>query len=148
MISVIPVFYAVAMEVGAIAALVFGRLLDRIGFFILIVAFALSALFAPFVFLGGESLALIGMMLWGIGMGAQDSLLKAVLTKVVSAAKRSTAFGLFDTGFGVAWFLGSAAMGFLYDKSITAVIVFSVVSQLIALPVFLWGKAKSKGETL
>jgi len=142
--NVIPVFYAVAMGVGAIAALVFGRLLDRIGFPILIVAFALSALFAPFVFLGGASVALIGMMLWGIGMGAQDSLLKAVLTKVVSAAKRSTAFGLFDTGFGIAWFLGSAAMGFLYDKSITTVIVFSVLFQLVALPIFLWGRAESK----
>jgi len=142
--NLVPVFYAVAMGVGAIAALVFGRLLDRIGFPILIVAFALSALFAPFVFLGGASVALIGMALWGIGMGAQDSLLKAVLTKVVSAAKRSTAFGLFDTGFGIAWFLGSAAMGFLYDKSITAVIVFSVVFQLLAIPIFFWGRAESK----
>src|SRR5438309_1114161 len=142
--NVVPVFYAVAMGVGAIAALVFGRLLARIGFPILIVAFALSALFAPFVFLGAASVALIGMMLWGVGMGAQDSLLKAVLTKVVSAAKRSTAFGLFDTGFGIAWFLGSAAMGFLYDKSITAVIVFSVVFQLLALPIFFWGRAESK----
>ena len=142
--NLVPVFYAVAMGFGAIASLVFGRLLDRIGFPILILAFALSAWFAPFVFLGGASLALIGMMLWGVGMGAQDSLLKAVLTKVVSAAKRSTAFGLFDTGFGIAWFLGSAAMGFLYDKSITAVIVFSVVLQLIALPIFFWGRVESK----
>ena len=141
--NLVPVFYAVAMGIGAIASLVFGRLLDRIGFPILIVAFVLSALFAPFVFLGGASLALIGMMLWGLGMGAQDSLLKAVLTKVVSAAKRSTAFGLFDTGFGVAWFLGSAAMGFLYDKSISAVIVFSVVLQLIALPIFFWGRVEA-----
>jgi predicted MFS family arabinose efflux permease len=141
--NVIPVFYAVGMGAGAIAAVVFGRLLDRIGLPILILAFVLSALFAPFVFLGGASLALIGMMLWGVGMGAQDSLLKAVLTKVVAAAKRSTAFGLFDTCFGVAWFLGSAAMGFLYDRSITAVIVFSVVLQLVALPAFFWAGAES-----
>jgi len=74
---------------------VFGRLLDRIGFPILIFAFFLSKLFAPFVFLGGASLALVGMMLWGLGMGAQDSLLKAVLTSVVPAAKRSTAIWSF-----------------------------------------------------
>src|SRR4029077_21142943 len=67
--------------------------------------------YSPFVFLGGARLALIGMMLWCFGMGAQDSLLKAVLTSVVSAAKRSTAFGVFDTGFGIAWFLGSALLG-------------------------------------
>jgi predicted MFS family arabinose efflux permease len=144
--NVIPVFYAVAMGAGAIASLVFGRLLDRIGFPVLIFAFVLSALFAPFVFLGGASLALIGMTLWGVGMGAQDSLLKAVLTKEVSAGARSTAFGLFDTGFGIAWFLGSAAMGFLYDKSLTTLIVFSVISQLIALPIFLWGRAKSSAQ--
>jgi predicted MFS family arabinose efflux permease len=113
----------------------------------LILAFFLSALFAPFVFLGGASVALVGMMLWGVGMGAQDSLLKAVLTKVVSAGKRSTAFGLFDTSFGVAWFLGSAAMGFLYDKSISTLILFSMISQVIALPIFFWGReSKSAGD--
>src|SRR6266852_4365691 len=136
--NVIPVFYAVAMGVGAIAALVFGRLLDRIGLPILLLAFFLSAFFAPFVFLGGAGVALIGMTLWGLGMGAQDSLLKAVLTSVVSAAKRSTAFGVFDTGFGIAWFLGSALLGFLYDHSIVSVIVVSVGLQLLALPLFLW----------
>ena len=137
--NVIPVFYSVAMAMGALSALLFGRLLDRIGFPILILAFFLSALFAPFVFLGGAGVALVGMMLWGLGMGAQDSLLKAVLTSVVSAAKRSTAFGVFDTGFSIAWFLGSALLGFLYDRSIVSMIVISVVFQLLALPLFLWG---------
>lgn len=75
------------------------------------------------------------MVLWGIGMGAQVSLLKAVLANVVPAEKRSTAFGVFDTGFGIAWFLGSAAMGLLYDKSILVLVLFSVVLQIAALPV-------------
>jgi len=108
---------------------VFGRLLDRIGFPILIFAFFLSKLFAPFVFLGGASLALVGMMLWGLGMGAQDSLLKAVLTSVVPAAKRSMAFGVFDTAFGIAWFLGSATLGFLYDRSIVTVRAYLIFLQ-------------------
>ena len=129
---------------GALSALLFGRLLDRIGFPILLLAFFLSALFAPFVFLGGAGVALIGMMLWGLGMGAQDSLLKAVLTSVVSAAKRSTAFGVFDTGFGIAWFLGSALLGFLYDRSIVSMIIISVVLQLLALPLFLWGNTSKR----
>jgi hypothetical protein len=51
------------------------------------------------------------------------------------AEKRNTAFGLFDTGYGIAWFLGSAAMGLLYGKSILAVVLVSVVLQLSALPV-------------
>jgi len=57
-----------------------------------------------------------------------------MLTGVIPAEKRSTAFGLFDTGYGIAWFLGSAAMGLLYEKSILALVLFSVVLQLAALP--------------
>ena len=146
--DVIPVFYGVAMGVGALTGLLFGRLLDRIGFPILVVAFFFGAMFAPLVFLGQFWLALLGMAFWGVGMGAQDSLLKAVLAGVVSAAKRSTAFGLFDTGYGIAWFLGSAAMGFLYDKSIAVLIIFSVISQLAALPVFFWGRTESRSAAL
>ena len=98
-------------------------------------------MFAPLVFLGQFWLALGGMICWGIGMGAQDSLLKALLTDVVPVTKRSTAFGLFDAGYGIAWFLGSATMGFLYDTSITALVLLSVVLQLAALPIFFWGRA-------
>jgi MFS-type transporter involved in bile tolerance (Atg22 family) len=85
------------------------------------------------------------MIVWGIGLGAQDSLLKAVLANVVPVEKRSTAFGVFDTGFGVAWFAGSAAMGWLYDRSVPALIVFSVFLQLVAVPVlFLAERAATK----
>jgi predicted MFS family arabinose efflux permease len=134
--SAIPIFYSAAMVTGAIAALVFGRLLDRFGLPVVLFAFFLGALFAPCVFLGGPSLALAGMILWGIGMGAQDSLLKAILSRVIPREKRSTAFGIFDTAFGIAWFAGSAAMGLLYDKSVLAVVIFSVALQLAALPFF------------
>jgi predicted MFS family arabinose efflux permease len=68
--SMIPVFYAAAMASGALGSLFFGRLLDKFGLPILLLAILLSALFAPFVFFGGFRLALIGMILWGIGMGA------------------------------------------------------------------------------
>src|SRR5205823_3336896 len=74
--------------------------------------------------------------------GAQNSLLKAVLTGVMRMSKRSTGFGLFYTCFGIAWFLGSATMGFLYDRSIIALVLLSVVLQLAALPVFFWGRAR------
>jgi len=138
--GVIPVFYAVAMVTSACASLIFGRLLDKIGLPVAGFAFFLGACFAPCVFLGGFALALVGMILWGIGMGAQDSLLKATLARVVPANKRSTAFGVFDTVFGIAWFAGSAGMGWLYDQSIASLIVFSVLLQLAALPVFVFAQ--------
>jgi predicted MFS family arabinose efflux permease len=137
----VALFYAAAMGAGAVTNLVFGRLFDRLGFSIAAVAFLAGAVFAPFVFLGQFWLVLTGMILWGVGMGAQNSLLKAMLSSVIPAAKRSTGFGLFYTAFGVAWFIGSAAMGFLYDRSLITLILFSVICQLAALPAFLWGNA-------
>jgi predicted MFS family arabinose efflux permease len=141
--ALIPVWYAVAMAAGALSALVFGRLLDRIGFSMVLLAFCLSALFAPLVFFGQFWLALLGMVLWGIGLGVQDSLLKALLSRMVEANRRSTAFGVFDADFGIAWFVGSAAMGLLYDRSIVALVAFSVVTQLAALPVLLLARKNS-----
>jgi predicted MFS family arabinose efflux permease len=134
--NLIPVFYAVAMASSALASIPLGRLFDRFGPNISLFAFVISSAAAPFVLLGSFPLALIGMVFWGIGMSAQGSLFQAMLTDVIPPKKRSMAFGLFDTGYGIAWFVGSAVMGLLYDRSILAVALFSVILQLAALPVF------------
>src|SRR2546421_11026347 len=140
----IPLFYAAAMGAAALSNFLFGRLFDRTGFPIVFIAFLIGAAFAPMVFLGQFWLALVGMAVWGVGMGAQNSLLKAVLTGVMTVSKRSTGFGLFYTGYGVAWFLGSATMGLLYDRSIIALIVVSMLLQLCALPMFIWARSESE----
>lgn len=133
----IPVTYSAAMAVGAITALAFGKWFDAVGIGIVVAAFALSSFFVPLVFLSNGWGAAAGMILWGIGMGAQESLLKSVLVGVIPSERRSTAFGVFDTGFGLAWFLGSGLMGILYDVSLAGLITFSVVLQLASLPLFL-----------
>src|SRR5438094_6220311 len=133
--NMIPVFYAVAMAASALASIPLGRLFDRFGPNVALFAFLVSAAAAPFIFLGTSVFALVGMIFWGIGMRAQGSLFQAMLTGVIPPQKRSTAFGLFDTGFGFAWFLGSVMMGLLYDKSVVAVALFSTILQLAAIPV-------------
>ncbi|MDP2895148.1 MAG: MFS transporter [bacterium] len=133
----IPTLYAVAMGADAISALVFGRLFDRLGFRVLLLATVLSALFAPLVFLGDFYGALLGMGLWGIGMGAQESIMRAAVAGMATRQRRGTAYGIFNTGYGLAWFLGSALMGILYDLSLPALIAFSVGVQLLSLPLLL-----------
>jgi predicted MFS family arabinose efflux permease len=144
--DVIPIFYSVAMATGAFSALALGKLLDKYGLRVVLFAFGLAAFFAPLVFLNTPKLELAGMVLWGVGMGAQDSCLKAILSTTVHSRRRSTAFGVFDTGFGMAWFAGSAAMGILYERSIPALVIFSVVSQLLALPLFVVAERNRTGE--
>ena len=135
--SLTPVFYAIAMGVDALAALVFGRLFDKIGLSIMIVVAVLSAFFAPLVFLGGLYSALIGIALWGIGLGAQESIMRAAIAGMSPVQRRGTAYGVFNTIFGVFWFIGSLTMGILYDISILYLVIFSIVAQLASVPLFM-----------
>ncbi|MDI1472367.1 MAG: MFS transporter [Thermodesulfovibrio sp.] len=130
----IPVFYAIAMGVDALAALLFGYLFDKKGLAILIFSVIVSAGFAPLCFLGGFYEAVLGMILWGIGMGAQESVMRAAVALLVPKDKRGVGYGLFNTGYGFFWFLGSTALGLLYDFSISTLIVFSVLLQLSSIP--------------
>ncbi len=134
--TLIPVLYSVAMGMDALAALFFGRLFDRIGISVLIFVSILSAFFAPLVFLGGTYLAIAGAAIWGAGVGAQESIMRAVVAEMVPADRRGTAYGVFNTGYGLLWFAGSALMGFLYDVSVQSLVVFSMLAQLASIPLF------------
>ncbi|MEU6497108.1 MFS transporter [Streptomyces sp. NPDC046984] len=133
----IPVLYAGAMATEALAALVFGRLFDRWGLWTVAVATLLTACFPPLVFLGGATSAVVGVVLWGLGTATQESVVKAAVTGMVGPDRRASAFGLFDTGFGLCWFAGSLALGALYDRSVTGLVIFSAALQLAAIPLLL-----------
>ncbi len=131
----IPLSYAIAMGTDAIAALCLGRLFDRQGDTAILIPLILSLFFPPLVFFGGFHAIVGGMILWGIGMGAQESIMRAAITRMVEKERRATAYGIFNTVFGIAWFGGSALMGILYDVSPLALVGFSVALQLVAIPI-------------
>jgi MFS family permease len=133
----IPLLYALAMGVDAVAALGFGRLFDRWGIPSLILAAILSAAAAPLLFLGGARAAVAGVVLWGIGLGAQESVMRAAVADLVPAERRGAAYGIFNTGYGLLWFLGSAAMGMLYGGSPGWLATFAAAAQLAAVPLLL-----------
>ena len=134
----IAVFYAVAMAVSGSGSLVLGRLFDRYGFKVLIALTVVSVAFAPLVFLGDFWIALIGAGIWGLGMGVHELIIPAAVTPMVPSGRRGSAFGLFTAGYGIAWFFGSAIIGILYDHSIGSAIIFCVITELTAIPFFLW----------
>ncbi|MGB9906435.1 MAG: MFS transporter [Candidatus Saccharicenans sp.] len=135
--ATIPLVYTLAMGVDAVAALIFGRLFDRIGLKALMLSTIISALFAPLVFLSTDRILIIsGIALWGVGLGALESILKAVVANIIAPEKRATAYGLFNAIFGAAWLVGSALMGFLYDRQIVIMVLFSVAAQVAAAVIF------------
>ncbi|MEJ5300386.1 MAG: MFS transporter [Thermodesulforhabdaceae bacterium] len=133
----IPLLYAIAMGVDAVSALILGKIFDHRGFRILFAPIFLSMLFPLFVFSQVFWKVLVGMVLWGIGMGAQESVMRAAIAKMVSPKKRGTAYGIFNTFFGISWLIGSVLIGWLYEVSLPVLIGFSILIQASALPFLL-----------
>lgn len=133
----IPICYAFSMGLNSLSAPLLGHFYDRNGFSILIIVTIFSCLFSAFVFLGDFTLAFIGVALWSIGVGAHESLMQAIVANMVPKHKRASAYGVFNTGYGFSWFLGSVLMGILYDVSLPYLVLFSILMQLISLPFLL-----------
>jgi len=129
----IPLLYALAMGIDALAAMLAGKLYDKQGVGVLGGSILLSAFFAPLVFLSHSIGIWMGMVLWGVGMGVQESVLRAMVAELVPLHRRGTGYGVFNTFFGFAWFAGSTFMGFLYQFSIVVLVVFAVAMQLLAV---------------
>ena len=134
----LPLLYAGAMLVDAIAALIFGHFYDKKGVKVLTISTLISAPFSLFIFgFTSEWAILLGLILWGIGMGAQESILKAAVTSMVPKKNRASGYGIFECSFGIFWFLGSWLLGILYSHSIPIMIVLSIISQVMAIPFYL-----------
>jgi MFS family permease len=71
-------------------------------------------------------------------MGAQETVLRAALADLTSITKRGTAYGIFNTLYGSAWFAGSLVLGWLYEMNLSVLIWYAVLMQLAALVAFLW----------
>ena len=133
----IPVMYAIAMGMDAVAALIVGKTYDRIGF-ISLLAIPLLTLPIPFLaFSYSYSLVLIGMVLWGIVMGIQETIMRAAIADLTPVEKRGFAYGIFNAVYGAGWLLGATLMGLLYELSINYIILFTVVMELLSIPLFL-----------
>ncbi|MCI5722162.1 MAG: MFS transporter [Firmicutes bacterium] len=132
--SALSLLYAAAMAVDAFAALFFGWLFDKIGIKALVISTLCSTSFSAFVFLTGNPWMIgLGIIMWGVGMGAQESIMKAAVSRIIPKSMRSTGFGIFETGFGIAWFFGSWMLGALYDINPLWMVIISVAAQLAAI---------------
>ena len=132
-----PVFYAIAMAVSGAGSLILGRVFDRAGIGVLVPLTVVAALYAPLAFLGGFWAVLVGVSLWGLGMGVQESLIPAAVAPMVAPDRRAFAYGLFTGIYGTAWVLGSIVIGILVNVSLNGLVAFCMASELAAIPLIL-----------
>ena len=131
--AIVPIFYAAAMGISGVGSLVFGWWFDRSGLRVLVPGLLLGVVVAPLVFLGGTWLALIGTLAWGLSLGVHDAIMNAAVAQMVPAHARARAYGIFTAIYGIAWFIGSALEGQLYDISIVGLVIVASAAELLAL---------------
>ncbi|GAA3567608.1 MFS transporter [Amycolatopsis ultiminotia] len=131
--AAIPVVYAAAMGVDALAALATGWAYDRLGPRVLAVLPVLAAAVPLLAFTDTTSLVVAGALLWGAAMGVQESTLRAAVADLVPPARRATAYGLFAAVMGGATVVGGILAGALYSYSIPTLIIVTVAVQVVAV---------------
>lgn len=132
----IPILYAVAMGVDALAALVVGKAYDRVGLKSLVIIPFLT-LPLPFVAFSQQYwLAVVAAILWGVVMAVHETIMRAGVADFVPVGQRASAYGVFKTIYGAAWFVGGAAIGLLYDLPRAWLLAYVVVTEVGALLVY------------
>jgi MFS family permease len=131
--AAVPVLYAGAMAVDAVAALATGWAYDRVGPKVLAVLPLLAAAVPVLAFTRGVPLAVAGALVWGAAMGVQESTLRATVADLVGPHRRATAYGIFAAVVGAATAAGGALAGVLYDVSVPALITVTACIQAAAL---------------
>jgi MFS-type transporter involved in bile tolerance (Atg22 family) len=141
----IPFFYAIAMALDGVVALIIGKLYDKFkeknknekSGLLTLIAIPLISIFVPiFGFSFNPVLVVVGILLWGVVMGIHETIMKSAIADLTPLKKRGTGYGIFNTSYGLAMFVGSAAMGLMYDISIPMLVVITIVLQLAAIPIF------------
>lgn len=134
----IPLFYAIAMGVDAVVALVVGRIYDRRGLVVMAGMPLLAGVIPVFAFSSSSSAILVSAFLWGAVLGIQETVLRAAVADYTHVSKRGTAYGIFNTVYGMAWFAGSVIIGWMYSVSLPLLAGYVVVMQLLSLPCLIW----------
>jgi MFS-type transporter involved in bile tolerance (Atg22 family) len=150
----IPLFYAIAMGVDGVVALLVGLGYDKLkkrkdsekGGLALLVIIPLFSIAIPFLgFSSSKPLAIAAAVVWGIVMGTHETIMKSAIADITPMKKRGTGYGIFNTAYGLAVFAGSSIMGLLYDASLPWVIGLSVAVEIAALVVFFFLRREALG---
>ena len=140
----IPALYALAMAVDAAVAMPAGMLYDRLGLRSLILLPAAFSFIPVFAFSGSRGSAVAASLLYGVALGMQETVMRAGVAEISPLSRRGTAYGIFNTAYGLAWLLGSALMGALYTLSPSLIIAFVLLAEVLSVPLLLAAAKKAE----
>ncbi len=135
--STVPLLYALAMGVDAVAALATGFAYDRLHTRSLYVLPVVAMLIPLVAYRHTLAPVVAGVVLWGITTGVQESTMRAAITDIVPQASRGSAYGYFGVAMGVGALIGGSVAGFLSARSIPGLVAWTAITQTSALVILI-----------
>ncbi|MGC8998863.1 MAG: MFS transporter [Candidatus Bathyarchaeia archaeon] len=145
---IVPLIYTLIQGVDAPTALFAGFAYDKFKIRVLILPFILSIVPTFFAMTNADLIMLIvAAAFFGLVLGMQESIYRAAVSGFASISLRGTAYGIFNTAYGVGMLIGGAVYGLMVELNIPylAVIAYVLVTQASAVVLLL--NAHSKTQT-
>jgi MFS family permease len=132
---IVPLIYLLIQGVDAPMALIAGYAYDKFGIGVLVMPFLLS-LFPPLLTMVGAELSTLiaAAIVFGLVLGTQESIYRAAVSELTPISSRGTAYGIFNTAYGVGFLISGALYGLLMQLSTPFIIVvcYVLITQVTA----------------
>ena len=144
---IVPLIYLLIQGVDAPMALFAGYAYDKFGIGVLVMPFLLS-LFPPLLTMVGAELStlIVAAIVFGLVLGTQESIYRAAVSELTPISSRGTAYGIFNTAYGVGFLISGAVYGLLMELKLPfiLVILYVLLTQIPATASLLSVRSKLK----
>ena len=125
---IVPLIYLLIQGVDAPMALFAGYAYDKFGIGVLVMPFLLS-LFPPLLTMVGAELStlIVAAIVFGLVLGTQESIYRAAVSELTPISSRGTAYGIFNTAYGVGFLISGAVYGLLMELKLPFILVILYV---------------------
>jgi MFS family permease len=137
---IVPLIYLLIQGVDAPTALIAGYAYDKFGIRILAIPFLLS-LFPPLLTMFDAQLSplIAAAVIFGLVLGMQESIYRAAVSELTPISSRGTAYGIFNTAYGVGFLISGTVYGLLIElrPPLIMVIFYALIMQITATTLLL-----------
>jgi len=146
----VPIIYLLIQGVDASVALFSGYAYDKFGVKVLTLPFIIS-LFPPVFTMTYTGLLplIIASAFFGIVLGMQESIYRAAVSEFTPISSRGTAYGIFNTAYGVGLLISGGIYGLLIDFKVpfTITLLIIILTQTTAIAALLETHQPLKEQT-
>lgn len=147
---IVPLIYLLIQGVDASVALFSGYAYDKFGIKVLTLPFILSVFPPLFAMMNsGLSQLIIASAFFGVVLGMQESIYRAAVSGFTPISSRGTAYGIFNTAYGVGFLISGGIYGLLIDFNapFSITLLFVILTQATAITALLLTHKTSKKQT-